>query len=86
MGSENNPIIVSLDVLEAALRELPEQSPAAARIREAIIEGPRRKPVAYLAQRRFGRQAGQLFTTQPGRQYDQQIYRGPFPVYESPDV
>lgn len=85
MGSQNKLITVPLSVLEAALEDLPEESAAAARIREAIAEAPHREPVAYLAQRMDGRQGGKLFATQPGRHYDQRIYRGPFPVYESPE-
>lgn len=82
MGSQHKLIAVPLDVLEAALQELPEGSAAKRRILTALKEAPSKEPIAYLAQRRDGRQGGRFFVTQPGRYYDHQFYRGPIPVYE----
>ncbi|WP_060507219.1 hypothetical protein [Pseudomonas sp. NBRC 111124] len=84
MRSNHKMISVPLDVLEAALEELPEGSAAAVRILKALEETPSREPVAYLAQRRDGKQGGKFFATKPGRHYDPQLYRGPIPVYEGP--
>ena len=84
MGSKHKLITVPLDVLEAALEELPEGSAAAVRILKALEETPSKEPLAYLAQRRDGKQGGRFFATQPGRHYDPQFYRGPIPVYAGP--
>ena len=77
MGSKDKLITVPLDVLEA--------SAAAVRILKALEETPLKEPVAYLAQRRDGKQGGRFFATQPGRHYDPRLYRGPIPVYLGPD-
>lgn len=60
MGSKHKLITVPLDVLEAALEELPEGSAAAVRILKALEEIPSTEPVAYLAQRRDGKQGGRF--------------------------
>lgn len=84
MGSKDKLITVPLDVLVAALEELQEGSAAAQRILKALEESPSKEPVAYLAQRRDGKQGGRFFATQPGRHYDARLYRGPIPVYLGP--
>ncbi|MFG0271173.1 hypothetical protein [Pseudomonas sp. zjy_14] len=88
MGTDIPTVILPLELVELILSELPNDSAAADRLGDhlnRLAEAPKSEPVAFLAHRLTGNQAGKRFVTQPGSRYDPTLYRGPYPVFEQPN-
>ena len=85
MNTDLPMVTLPLELVELTLSELLKDSAAAERIRahlNRLASVPATEPVAYLAHRLTGNQAGKRFVTQPDTQYDPTLYRGPYPVFD----
>ncbi|TDJ77302.1 hypothetical protein E2H86_08960 [Pseudomonas putida] len=88
MSTDISMVTLPLELVELILSELPKGSAAADRIRDhlnGMAEESKSEPVAFLAHRLTGNQAGKRFVTQPDSRYNPALYRGPYPVFERPD-
>lgn len=88
MSTDISMVTLPLELVELILSELPKGSSAADRIRDhlnGMAEESKSEPVAFLAHRLTGNQAGKRFVTQPDSLYNPALYRGPYPVFERPD-
>lgn len=88
MSTDIPMVTLPLELVELTLSELPKGSAAADRIRDhlnGLAEESESGPVAFLAHRLTGNQAGKRFVTQPETQYDPALYKGPYPVFDRPD-
>lgn len=88
MGTDIPMVTLPLELVELTLSELPEGSSASDRLRDhlnRLSEVAKSEPVAFLAHRLTGNQAGKRFVTQPDMRYDPTLYRGPYPVFDRPN-
>lgn len=88
MGTDIPMVTLPLELVELTLSELSQDSAAANRLRDhlnRLTEAAKPEPVAFLAHRLTGNQAGKRFVTQPDTRYDPSLYRGPYPVFDRPN-